>query len=186
MDSYARYLPIFRPRVVAVVGASASGATPGNEFIRHSRAFGYDGRMVPIHPSASSVEGLPAAKSFAEVGEPRSGFRLRRGRRAACAGAHRLRRRKGALRPGDVQRFRRSRGGPGVGAAAGRGGARSRGTRSRTELPRGVFTARPALVHRWREPRARHGRRDHAERRARRGHHPARPDGACATAGWSR
>lgn len=70
MDSYQRYLPIFRPRVVAVVGASASGGvTPGNEFIRHSRAFGYDGRMVPIHPSASSVEGLPAAKSFAEVGE---------------------------------------------------------------------------------------------------------------------
>jgi acyl-CoA synthetase (NDP forming) len=63
MDSYERYLPIFQPRVVAVVGASASGGvTPGNEFIRHSRAFGFDGRMVPIHPSASSVEGLPAAK----------------------------------------------------------------------------------------------------------------------------
>lgn len=70
MDPYARYSPIFRPRVVAVVGASASGGvTPGNEFIRHSRAFGYDGRMVPIHPSAQSVEGLPAAKSFADVGE---------------------------------------------------------------------------------------------------------------------
>ena len=70
MDAYRAYLPIFRPRVVAVVGASATSATPGNEFIRHSRAFGYAGRMVPIHPSAATVEGLPAARSFAEVGEP--------------------------------------------------------------------------------------------------------------------
>jgi acyl-CoA synthetase (NDP forming) len=69
-DAYLTYKPIFRPRVLAVVGASASGGvTPGNEFIRHSRALGYDGRIVPIHPSAASVEGLPAAKSFADVGE---------------------------------------------------------------------------------------------------------------------
>jgi acyl-CoA synthetase (NDP forming) len=60
---------IFRPRVLAVVGASASGVNPGNEFIRHTRAIGFDGRLVPIHPSAASVEGLPAAKSFADVGE---------------------------------------------------------------------------------------------------------------------
>jgi acyl-CoA synthetase (NDP forming) len=60
---------IFRPRVLAVVGASATGVNPGNEFIRHTRAIGFDGRIVPIHPSAASVEGLPAAKSFADVGE---------------------------------------------------------------------------------------------------------------------
>jgi len=70
MSAYEIFGPIFRPRVVAVVGASASGGvTPGNEFIRHSLAFGFEGRMVPIHPSAATVEGLPAAKSFAEVGE---------------------------------------------------------------------------------------------------------------------
>ncbi|MBI3372573.1 MAG: CoA-binding protein [Betaproteobacteria bacterium] len=68
-DAYARYGPIFRPRVLAIVGASASGVTPGNEFIRHSRAMGFDGRLVPIHPSAATIEGLPVARSFAEVGE---------------------------------------------------------------------------------------------------------------------
>ncbi len=69
-DAYAIYSPIFRPRVIAVVGASASGGvSPGNEFIRHTRALGFDGRIVPIHPSAASVEGLPAAKSFADIGE---------------------------------------------------------------------------------------------------------------------
>lgn len=70
MSAYETFGPIFRPRVVAVVGASASGGvSPGNEFIRHSQAFGFDGRMVPIHPSAATVEGLPAAKSFEAVGE---------------------------------------------------------------------------------------------------------------------
>ena len=69
MDAYARYRPIFRPRVVAVVGASSSAVTPGNEFIRHSRALGFEGRLVPIHPTAQTIEGLPAVKSFADVGE---------------------------------------------------------------------------------------------------------------------
>jgi acyl-CoA synthetase (NDP forming) len=70
MNPYDRYSPIFHPRVLAVVGASASGGvSPGNEFIRHTRAMGYDGRLVPIHPTAASVDGLPAVKSFAEVGE---------------------------------------------------------------------------------------------------------------------
>ena len=70
MSAYETFGPIFRPRIMAVVGASASGGvSPGNEFIRHCRAFGFDGRLVPIHPDAATVEGLPAAKSFAEVGE---------------------------------------------------------------------------------------------------------------------
>lgn len=69
-DAHRTFRPIFRPRIVAVVGASASGGiTPGNEFIRHSMALGYDGRLVPIHPAAAAVEGIPAAKSFADIGE---------------------------------------------------------------------------------------------------------------------
>lgn len=68
-EAYERYRPIFRPRVLAVVGASATGVTPGNEFIRHSRAMGFDGRLVPVHPSAESIEGLPVARSFADIGE---------------------------------------------------------------------------------------------------------------------
>lgn len=61
--------PLVLPRVIAVAGASATAVTPGNEFIRHSLALGFDGRIVPIHPTAATVEGLPTAKSFAEVGE---------------------------------------------------------------------------------------------------------------------
>ncbi|MFN0163928.1 MAG: CoA-binding protein, partial [Burkholderiales bacterium] len=61
--------PVFRPRVVAVLGASATAVTPGNEFIRHSRALGFKGRLVPIHPKAEVIEGLPAVRSFADLDE---------------------------------------------------------------------------------------------------------------------
>jgi len=66
-DVLQRFQPLFEPRVIAVVGASATGVTPGNEFIRHSRALGYRGSIVAIHPSASIVEGEPAVRSFADI-----------------------------------------------------------------------------------------------------------------------
>lgn len=65
-----RFRPLFEPRVMAVVGASASSFTPANDFIRQCQGIGFRGRLVPIHPSAATVEGLPAARSLAEVGEP--------------------------------------------------------------------------------------------------------------------
>ena len=66
-DILRRFAPLFEPRTMVVVGASATGVTPGNEFIRHSRALGYRGRIIPLHPSAASVEGEPAVRSFAEI-----------------------------------------------------------------------------------------------------------------------
>jgi acyl-CoA synthetase (NDP forming) len=53
-----------------VVGASATSFTPANDFIRQCLALGFAGRMVPIHPKADTVEGLPAARSLAEVDGP--------------------------------------------------------------------------------------------------------------------
>ena len=66
-DILRRFAPLFEPRTMVVVGASATGVTPGNEFIRHSRALGYRGRVIPLHPSATTVEGEPAVRSFAEI-----------------------------------------------------------------------------------------------------------------------
>jgi len=66
----ARFRPLLAPRVVAVAGASATGFTPANDFIRQCLALGFSGRMVPIHPKAATVEGLPAARTLADVGEP--------------------------------------------------------------------------------------------------------------------
>ncbi len=55
---------------MAVIGASSIGTAQGNNFIRALCSAGYDGRIVPIHPSAPSIEGLPTASSLATLAEP--------------------------------------------------------------------------------------------------------------------
>ena len=56
---------LFRPRTIAVAGASATGTSPGNRFIRALQSYGFDGDIYPIHPSAETVEGLTAYPTFA-------------------------------------------------------------------------------------------------------------------------
>jgi acyl-CoA synthetase (NDP forming) len=65
-----RFAPLFSPRSIAVVGASASGTAAGNAFIRLELEFGFTGGIYPIHPSATSIEGLRAYASISEVPEP--------------------------------------------------------------------------------------------------------------------
>jgi acyl-CoA synthetase (NDP forming) len=60
---------LFHPRTVAVLGASAEQAKAANLFIRNLIANGYDGRIVPIHPRAAAIEGLPTVSSLAGAGE---------------------------------------------------------------------------------------------------------------------
>lgn len=60
---------LFSPATVAVAGASANRVTLANLFIRHLREYGYRGRIFPIHPSAATVEGLPAVPSIADAPE---------------------------------------------------------------------------------------------------------------------
>ncbi len=59
--------PLLSPARVAVAGASARGVTHGNRYIRWLRDFGYAGEIVPIHPSAAEIEGLPAWPSLGAV-----------------------------------------------------------------------------------------------------------------------
>lgn len=65
-----RFTPLFEPKTVAVIGASTSGVTMANTFIRRMKAFGYPGTIYPIHPKASAVEELTAYPSLAETPEP--------------------------------------------------------------------------------------------------------------------
>ncbi len=66
----SRLLPLLEPRSVAIVGASPRENTLGNNVVVNLRRFGYAGRILPVHPSASEVAGLPAYRSFAELPEP--------------------------------------------------------------------------------------------------------------------
>ncbi len=64
------FRPLFMPNSVAVLGASATGTSFGNEVIRHSLAFGYKGGIQPVHPKAAQVEGFPAVPTLADLTEP--------------------------------------------------------------------------------------------------------------------
>jgi acyl-CoA synthetase (NDP forming) len=69
-DVLQRFAPLFEPKTVAVVGASATSMSPANVFIRRMRAFGFSGTIYPIHPSADCIDGLPAYRTLADTPEP--------------------------------------------------------------------------------------------------------------------
>ena len=66
----SRLSPLLAPRSVAIVGASPRENTLGNNVVVNLRRFGYAGRILPVHPSAPEVAGLPAYRGFAELPEP--------------------------------------------------------------------------------------------------------------------
>ena len=70
LPALERFRPLFHPRTVAVIGASATKPTIGNTFIRRMQAFGYPGAIYPIHPKAAHIEGLPAYPSLGETPAP--------------------------------------------------------------------------------------------------------------------
>jgi acyl-CoA synthetase (NDP forming) len=65
-----RFRPLFEPKTVAVIGASSRGMTFPNIFIRRIREFGFKGAIYPIHPSADTIDELPAYRSLADTPEP--------------------------------------------------------------------------------------------------------------------
>ncbi|MDO3700494.1 GNAT family N-acetyltransferase [Micromonospora sp. C28SCA-DRY-2] len=61
---------LLAPRGVAVYGASATGQGVGAAVLGHLRDSGFTGSVVPVHPSAATVAGLPAYPSAAAAGLP--------------------------------------------------------------------------------------------------------------------
>jgi acyl-CoA synthetase (NDP forming)/GNAT superfamily N-acetyltransferase len=59
---------LLHPRGVAVYGASASGQGIGAAVLGHLRDGGFTGAVVPVHPGAARVGGVPAYRSA--VGHP--------------------------------------------------------------------------------------------------------------------
>ncbi|MEO3858647.1 acetate--CoA ligase family protein [Acrocarpospora sp. B8E8] len=58
---------IFKPRAVAVIGASAETGKIGNSVMRNLINGGYQGRIYPINPKATEILGLPAYPNLAAV-----------------------------------------------------------------------------------------------------------------------
>lgn len=60
----------FKPRSVAVIGASNKELSIGNAIIANLQSYGYTGEIYPINPSSPAIRGLKAYKSLAEVPGP--------------------------------------------------------------------------------------------------------------------
>lgn len=61
---------ILNPRSVAVIGASGDPAKFGGRVMHFLVKHGYRGRIVPVHPSATEVLGIPAVSTLAAAGDP--------------------------------------------------------------------------------------------------------------------
>ena len=58
---------LFRPRAVAIVGASTKELSIGNVIIRNLQRYGYTGKIYPLNPSAPEVCGLKAYRTLDEI-----------------------------------------------------------------------------------------------------------------------
>jgi acyl-CoA synthetase (NDP forming)/RimJ/RimL family protein N-acetyltransferase len=58
---------LLAPRGVAVYGARADGTGIGAALLANLRAAGFTGAIVPVHPSARKVVGLPAVRSLGDI-----------------------------------------------------------------------------------------------------------------------
>ena len=60
---------IFRPRSIAVIGASRQRGTIAAEVFHNLIEHGFSGPVYPVNPSASSVQSVRAYKSVLEIPE---------------------------------------------------------------------------------------------------------------------
>ncbi len=61
---------LFRPRAIAVIGASPQKLTIGHRIVENLRAYGFPGPVYPVHPKAEAVCGLPAVRDLREIDGP--------------------------------------------------------------------------------------------------------------------
>jgi acyl-CoA synthetase (NDP forming) len=70
MESLSSLEAIFRPRSVAVIGASASPGKLGHDILANLKAGGFPGPLYPINPKAEEILGLKVYKSVADAPAP--------------------------------------------------------------------------------------------------------------------
>ncbi len=58
---------LFRPKAVAVIGASAKELSIGNRIIKNLLDFGFKGAIYPINPKVDEIRGVKAYKSILDV-----------------------------------------------------------------------------------------------------------------------
>ena len=61
---------IFRPRSIAVIGASRRAQSIGHEILRNLVRFGFEGPVYPVNPKAPVVRSMKAYRSLSEIDGP--------------------------------------------------------------------------------------------------------------------
>src|SRR5215468_8810442 len=61
---------IFRPRSVAVIGASRRAHTIGREILANLVGFGFSGPVYPVNPKATSIHSIPCHPSIDAIPGP--------------------------------------------------------------------------------------------------------------------
>jgi len=59
--------PFFEPRSIAVIGANHERGRIGSEILHNLRTSGFTGRLVPVHPEATTIDGLRAYASVRDI-----------------------------------------------------------------------------------------------------------------------
>ena len=61
---------LFNPRSVAVVGASRKAGSIGAALVHNLKEYGFTGRVHPVNPDATEIEGLKAYRTLSDVPRP--------------------------------------------------------------------------------------------------------------------
>ena len=59
--------PLVRPKTVAVIGASAKRMSQGNVVIENLQKWKFPGTVLPVHPSADMIQGVPALRAIGDL-----------------------------------------------------------------------------------------------------------------------
>jgi acyl-CoA synthetase (NDP forming) len=70
MENLASLDAIFKPKSVAVIGASTVPGKLGHDILANLKHGGFPGPLYPINPKAEEILGLPAYKSIADTPQP--------------------------------------------------------------------------------------------------------------------
>jgi len=65
----AALAPLFKPKTVAVIGASKTPGKQGHTAIKYLQRAGFPGRIFPVNPAGGEIEGLPCYASLADIPE---------------------------------------------------------------------------------------------------------------------
>ena len=70
IDWLSEFRPMFYPKSVAVVGASADTRKYGGLFLVTLLSFGYEGKIYPVNPQESEILGLTSYQTVGDISEP--------------------------------------------------------------------------------------------------------------------